>query len=111
MNIVGNVISGQVTGDIAKHLSERCEKIMQDCRSLSIHRTDTSISKSIQLETVVPVSKISALSSGEFVGMVTDDLGCQIALKTFHCEIINDHDALRTEEESFRQIPITRGID
>ncbi len=35
MNIVGNVISGQVTGETAKQLSERFGKIMQDRSSLS----------------------------------------------------------------------------
>ncbi|WP_231388376.1 type IV secretory system conjugative DNA transfer family protein [Sphingobacterium hungaricum] len=44
--IVGNVISGQVTGEGAKRLSEQIGKIMQDRQSLSINRTDTSISKS-----------------------------------------------------------------
>jgi lysophospholipase L1-like esterase len=46
MNIVGNVISGQVMGDTAKQLSERIGKIMQDRQSLSINSGDTSISKS-----------------------------------------------------------------
>ena len=31
MNITGNIVSGQVTGDTAKQLSERFGKIMQDC--------------------------------------------------------------------------------
>lgn len=111
MNIVGNVISGQVTGDTAKQLSERFGKIMQDRQSLPINRTDTSISKSLQLEAAVPASKITGLSSGEFVGMATDDPGCKIALKTFHCEIINDHEALKTEEESYQPIPVIRKVD
>ena len=46
---------------------------MQDRESLSINRSDTSISRSKQLESAVPPSKISALSSGEFVGRVADD--------------------------------------
>ena len=33
MNITGNIISGQVTGDTAKQLSERFGKIMQDRES------------------------------------------------------------------------------
>ena len=73
MNITGNVISGQVTGDTAKQLSERFGKIMQDRASFSINRLDTSISRSKQLESAIPTSKIAALSSGEFVGMVADD--------------------------------------
>ncbi|GLU57447.1 conjugal transfer protein TraG [Dyadobacter frigoris] len=68
MNITGNIISGQVTGDTAKQLSERFGKIMQDRTSFSINRMDTSVSKSKQLDSAIPASKISALSSGEFVG-------------------------------------------
>lgn len=98
MNITGNIISGQVTGDTAKQLSDRFGKIMQDRESHSINSADTSISRSRQLESAIPPSKISALSSEEFVGMVADDPDCKIALKTFHCEILNDHEALKKEQ-------------
>lgn len=73
MNITGNVISGQVTGATAKQLSERFGKIMQDRASFSINRINTSISRSKQLESAVPASKIAALSQGKLVGMVADD--------------------------------------
>ncbi len=111
MNIVGNIVSGQVTGDTAKQLSERFGKIMQDRESLSINRNDTSISRSKQLESAVPPSKISALSSGEFVGMVADDPDNKIELKTFHCEIQNDHEALKKETDAYKEIPVIRTID
>jgi hypothetical protein len=111
MNITGNIVSGQVTGDTAKQLSERFGKIMQDRESLSINRSDTSISRSKQLESAVPPSKISALSSGEFVGMVADDPDNKIELKTFHCEILNDHDALKQEQEDYKEIPVIRKLD
>lgn len=106
MNITGNIISGQVTGDTAKQLSERFGKIMQDRESFSINSADISISRSKQLELAVPVSKISSLSSGEFVGMVADDPSCSIALKTFHCQIQNDHKALQEESDAYREIPV-----
>jgi hypothetical protein len=111
MNIVGNIVSGQVTGDTAKQLSERFGKIMQDRESLSINSQDTSISRSKQLEAAVPPSKISALSSGEFVGMVADDPDNKIELKTFHCEIVNDHDSLKKEIDGYEDIPVIRSID
>lgn len=111
MNITGNIISGQVTGDTAKQLSERFGKIMQDRESLSINRTDTSISRSKQLETAIPPSKISALSSGEFVGMVADDPDCKIDLKAFHCSIVNDHEAIRKEQQGYKEIPVIRKLD
>ncbi|RKR80718.1 type IV secretory system conjugative DNA transfer VirD4/TraG family protein [Mucilaginibacter gracilis] len=110
MNIVGNIISGQVVGDTAKQLSERFGKIMQERESVSINSMDTSISKSTQLESAIPPSKISGLSSGEFVGMVADDPMQKIELKTFHAEIINDHDAIKQEEDQYLPIPKIRDI-
>lgn len=110
-NIAGNIISGQVTGDTAKQLSERFGKIMQDRESLSINSADTSVSKSKQLESAVPPSKISSLSSGEFVGMVADDPDNKIELKTFHCEILNDHAALKKEMDAYEPIPVIRQVD
>jgi len=111
MNITGNIVAGQVTGDTAKQLSERFGKIMQDRESYSINSGDTSVSRSKQLEAAIPPSKISALSSGEFVGMVADDPDNKIDLKTFHCEIINDHEALRREENQYKEIGVIRRLD
>jgi type IV secretory pathway TraG/TraD family ATPase VirD4 len=110
MNITGNIISGQVTGETAKQLSERFGKIMQDRTSLSINRTDTSISRSKQLDTAIPASKIAALSSGEFVGMVADDPDQKIELKVFHASILNDHNALRKEQQDYKPVPVVREV-
>jgi hypothetical protein len=111
LNIVGNVVFGQVTGDTAKQLSERFGKINQEKQSVSINSQDTSITKSTQLDYAIPASKISGLSSGEFVGMVADDPENKISLKTFHNEIQNDHEALKQEELSYRDIPAIRSVD
>jgi hypothetical protein len=110
MNIVGNVISGQVTGETAKQLSERFGKIMQDRESVSINRTDTSISKSKQLDAAVPPSRIASLSSGEFVGTVADNPDCRINLKIFHSQIQNDVQQLKSEESHYKNIPAVREI-
>lgn len=110
MNIVGNVISGQVVGDTAKLLSERFGKIVQERNSITINRTDTSMSRSTQLDSAIPASKIAALSSGEFVGMVADNPDQKIDLKVFHSEILNDHGVLRKEEEKYKPIPPVRKI-
>lgn len=111
MNIVGNIISGQVTGDTAKQLSERFGKIIQERQSISINSQDTSISKSTQLDFAIPASKISTLSSGEFVGLVADNPDEKIDLKVFHNGIVNDHDALKAEADNYKAIPIIRKID
>jgi hypothetical protein len=110
LNITGNIIAGQVTGETAKHLSERFGKIMQDRTSLSINRTDTSVSHSKQLDSAIPASKIASLSSGEFVGMVADDPDQKIELKAFHASILNDHQALKLELDSYKPIPVVREV-
>ncbi len=110
VNITGNIISGQVTGETSKLLSERFGKIMQQRESLSINRTDTSISRSMQLDNAIPPSKIAALSSGQFVGMVADDPHEKIKLKMFHSEIINETDKLNAEIRSFKLIPKVSGV-
>lgn len=110
MNIVGNVISGQVVGDTAKLLSERFGKIVQQRESISINTTETSFSRSTQLDSAIPPSKIAALSSGHFVGTVADDPDQKIDLKVFHAEILNDHEAIRSEEQAYKPIPQIRNI-
>lgn len=108
--IVGNIISGQVTGDTAKKLSENFGKIMQDRESKSINSSDTSISKSTQLEAAIPASKIATLSSGEFVGILADNPNQKINLKMFQSEIQNDHEAIKNEETAYQMIPIIEHV-
>ncbi|PZP49823.1 MAG: conjugal transfer protein TraG [Pseudopedobacter saltans] len=110
VNICGNLISGQVTGDTAKQLSERFGKIVQERESISINRNDTSVSKSTQLDSAIPASTIATLSSGEFVGIVADNPEERIRLKTFHSEIINNHDQIRKKERRYKEIPRVRTI-
>ena len=97
-------------GDTAKTLSERFGKIMQDRESVSINASDTSVSKSTQLESAIPASTISNLSSGEFVGAVADNPDMKIPQKIFHCEIVNDHAALAAEEKDYVPIPKPREV-
>nr|WP_229689148.1 TraM recognition domain-containing protein [Puia dinghuensis] len=110
MNICGNIISGQVLGETAKQLSERLGKIMQDRESLSINSNDTSISRSNQLESALQPARISNLTSGEFVGAVADDPKQRIPQKTFHCELINDFEAIKQEEAAYEPLPIIRNV-
>lgn len=111
LNIIGNVISGQVTGDTAKQLSERFGKIQQSRQSISVNSSDTSVSRSTQLDFAIPAAKISTLSSGEFVGMVADDPQTKIELKVFHNDIVNNHKAIKDEESQYKSIPKIRTID
>ncbi len=43
--------------------------------------------------------------------MVADDPDCKIELKAFHCEILNDHDAIKEEQDNYKEIPIIRKLD
>src|SRR5690606_10951981 len=63
-----------------------------------------------QLEAAIPASKIASLSSGEFVGMVADNPDEIIKLKTFHCEIQNDHSGIKAEESDYKALPKIRKI-
>jgi hypothetical protein len=105
LNIAGNIMSGQVSGETAKQLSEKFGKILQDRQSIAINRNDTSITKSKQLELAIPVNKISSLSSGEFVGIVADNPDQKIELKAFCAEISNDHEALSSEYAGYKDLP------
>lgn len=110
VNITGNIISGQVMGETSKLLSERFGKIMQDRQSVSVNRTDTSISHSKQLDSAIPASKIAALSSGEFVGLVADNPDEKIKLKMFHAEIINAGEKLNAEVAAYKNIPVVSNV-
>jgi hypothetical protein len=108
--IVGNIISGQVTGDTAKTLADNFGKIVQDKNSMTINSSDTSTTKATQLDYAIPASKIAALSSGEFVGMVADNPEQKIQLKLFHNEIQNDHAAIAKEEAEYKSIPLVEYV-
>ncbi len=99
-----------MTGDTAKKFSENFGRIMQNRESRSISSSDTSISKSLQLEAAIPASKIATLSSGEFVGIVADNPDQKISLKMFHSEIQNDHLAIKNEEATYKMIPVVENV-
>ncbi|NLU94899.1 conjugal transfer protein MobC [Chitinophaga sp. Ak27] len=108
-SIVGNIVSGQVTGDSAKQVSERIGKIMQDRQSHSIGQ-EVSFSNSKQLEYAVPASKIAMLSSGEFVGTLADLPDQKLPLKAFHCTVMADFEAINAEEKAYQPIPVIREV-
>ena len=109
-NTCANIISGQTSGDAAKLLSDRFGKTMQDRDSLTTTSDDLHITQSTQLEYSLPVSRIAALSSGEFVGMVADTPAQPIALKTFNCRLINDPAALAQEASTYQPLPQVRTV-
>lgn len=96
LNISGNLLCGQIGGDTARWVSERIPRVLQDRTTISINSADTSISKSQQWDNPVNPATIAVLSSGEFVGMVSDDPGAKLEMKAFHA-------TLKREEEGGRK--------
>jgi len=110
INITGNIVSGQVMGETSKLLSERFGKVMQDRQSITTNRADISFTDSKQLDSAIPASRIAALSSGEFVGLVADNPDEKIKLKMFNAEIINDAEKLDVEIAAYKDIPIVKKV-
>jgi hypothetical protein len=106
LHTCGNIISGQNIGDTAKWLSERFGKSMQDRESLAFSSADATVTLSRQLEPYVPVSRISSLSAGEFVGMVADDPDQAIELKAFCCRV----EAEREGKSDEKELPVVRQV-
>jgi hypothetical protein len=105
MNTVGNIFSGQVVGESAKNLAERCGKILQKRQSMTISRQDKSTSISTQLDSIIPASKISNLTQGMFVGAVSDNFDERIEQKIFHAEIVVDNAAVAKETKADKKRP------
>lgn len=103
-------ISGQVTGETARLLSDRFGRTMQHRESFTGTYADLQITQSYQLELVIPESRIATLSPGEFVGMVADKPDQLIQLKTFCCRFDNDFAALDAEEAAFKPLLIIQKV-
>ncbi|WP_183084487.1 type IV secretory system conjugative DNA transfer family protein [Chryseobacterium sp. 7] len=85
-NIVGNIFSGSVRSETASKLQEIFGKKKQKLKNVTID-TNNSYSINENLEYVIPVSAISQLSQGEFVGVVADNFGEEINRKIFRGKI------------------------
>ncbi len=105
MNTVGNIFSGQVVGDTAKNLSERFGKVLQRRQSLTINRNDKSTQISTQMDSLIPQSKISALTQGMFIGSISDNFGERIDQKIFHAEVVVDSEKVSSETANYQPIP------
>ena len=116
INTVGNIFSGQVLGESAKTLSDRFGKVLQKRNSMTINKNEKSSTISTQLDSLIPISKISTLSQGVFVGAITDNNDERIEQKFFHCEIMVDKNKVDAETKSYQPIPqmnsfIVDGVD
>jgi len=109
-NLPGNLIAGQSNGDTARFISERIGKILQPKLSVSVNSRDSSLSQSSQLDFAIPPSTISNLSSGEFVGVMSDDPSEPVSLKAFHCQLEADTELEKELSTHPTDLPIIRKI-
>ncbi|QIL78237.1 conjugal transfer protein MobC [Hymenobacter sp. HDW8] len=111
-NTMGNVLSGQVTGESAEALSKRFGRIVQQRQSLTSNSRDTSYTLATQLDSMIPASTIAGLSQGTFVGAVADNFGEEINQKVFHAKILVDVAKTKQQEAAYANIPdITSFVD
>lgn len=104
-NTVGNIFSGQVAGETAKALSLRFGRILQQREGSSVSRQGISESVSTQMDTMIPIGRISNLSQGRFVGSVSDDFRQPIERKVFNARIRVDPTADVRKWEKCEAIP------
>jgi hypothetical protein len=109
LNITGNVFCGQVGGETARWMSERFPTIQQEKPSISSNSMDLSISTTLQREPTVNQATIASLSSGEFVGVLSDDPDEELELKVFHGKILRD--PVGAVSGPVRALPKVRAVD
>ncbi|WP_430815914.1 type IV secretory system conjugative DNA transfer family protein [Carboxylicivirga sp. RSCT41] len=84
---IGNVFSGQATGETARYIQSRMGKVLQERQSLSINRATQSSTISTQMDYLVPEGKIATLPQGYMVGQVADSFEQPITRKSFNALI------------------------
>jgi hypothetical protein len=110
LNTCGNIISGQNTGETARLLADRFGRTMQDRESLTASYAEVQVTRSQQLEPVIPQSRIATLSPGEFVGIVADTPEQPIEQKIFSCQIEEAFEAENAEAAAFLPLPKVREV-
>ncbi len=88
MNTTGNLICGQIAGETARWVSERFHANVRLKTTISVNSSDTSTSKTEQSVEAVTPATLANLSSGEFVGVLSDDPDVKLELKGFHSTIV-----------------------
>ena len=99
INTIGNTFAGLVTGETAKTLEGQFGRNKQKRKSVSQSDSGESVSISEQNDLIIPASKISTLTQGNFVGTVSDNFGQEIQEKRFFAKILIDGKEIKEEEE------------
>ena len=90
LNLTGNVIAGQVSGDSARQLSERFGRILQERQNFHHGERSESSGVSYHLDPALPPSRMATLSSGELVGVLSDNPSQPLRHKLFHGQIVKE---------------------
>ena len=98
-NIAGNIFSGAVKSNTAKELQEIFGKSKQKIKNLTIDTNVTSVAINEQFEYILPQSRISQLSQGEFVGILADNFGQELKRKIFRGTIVPDKGRTNIEQK------------
>ncbi|TCD07697.1 type IV secretory system conjugative DNA transfer family protein [Pedobacter frigidisoli] len=110
-SVVGNVLSGSVRNkETLDWLEKLFGKIKQTSESLSIDRSKTSISLSERLEHLIPAGKISALRTGELVGILAreaaSDFDGNYLTSAVNCRVNLDMVEIEKESANYPAMPI-----
>ncbi|GGB23939.1 YWFCY domain-containing protein [Puia dinghuensis] len=118
LNISGNLLCGQVGGETARWVSERFPPIQRQLSSVTAYSSDTSENISLQWEPTVTPATIAGLSSGEFVGILSDEPGRELELKAFHGRLVREGDGAaaaglqgQARVVAPGQLPVVRAVD
>lgn len=104
-NTVGNIFAGQVNGETARDLSSSFGKEFRAQESETTGGQSDTVSRSFQLQELLPQSRIENLSQGQFCGRVADDAKYPISKKMFCGSIVVDVKERNREEAAYLKIP------
>ena len=104
-NTIGTVISGQVKGETAKHMSESFGREFREHVSETTGGDNDTMNRSFQQQDILPQTRIETLSQGYFFGMVADDQKAKIERKLFCGEIQIDNARYRERTKKWKKIP------
>lgn len=102
-NIAGNIFSGAVKSNTAKELQEIFGKTKQKVKNVSMDTNVTSVSINEQFEYVLPQSRISQLSQGEFCGLLADNFGEELKRKVFRGKIL-----INSERKKIKKVDLEK---
>lgn len=111
INTIGNTFAGLVTGETAKSLEAQFGRNKQKRKSVSTSDSGESVSISEQNDLIIPASKISTLTQGNFVGTVSDNFGQEISEKRFFAKLLINGDKIKEEESLYRPLPTMYSFD